>query len=363
MKGMTRRASFQKAVPLKRNKNQPKESDFTQQRIYSIAPRVTEFRSIIILLIIGIIFTPLGSHIANMNDDVYQTTATYDGDGQVTDQCQINTANVHKQCTFKMTITEDITGPLYLYYELQNFYQNHNRYVSSKSYSQLSGSNMEYDDVKLECDPLVRINNTKLLNPCGLVANTMFNDIITATFTDSSNVVYTLDESDIALPSDKDKYDQVDGFDYYEKTTGTSCKSGYTDYTDGNTDYCYYYPNDETTQYLYQTYGSDIISPIDGVNNEHFIVWMRVEALPTFRKLYGKIDYDFKSGDEITISITNNFEVQSFDGTKSIILTTVGNYGGKNPFPGVAFIITGAICFFLGVFLLIKNVYVKFLKK
>lgn len=36
-------------------------------------------------------------------------------------------------------ITEDVDGPLYVYYQLENFYQNHRRYVSSVNPYQLNG--------------------------------------------------------------------------------------------------------------------------------------------------------------------------------------------------------------------------------
>jgi len=33
------------------------------------------------------------------------------------------------------------------------------------------------------------------------------------------------------------------------------------------------------------------------MENEHFIVWMRTAGLSTFRKLWGKIEEDLKTGD------------------------------------------------------------------
>jgi hypothetical protein len=38
--------------------------------------------------------------------------------------------------------------------------------------------------------------------------------------------------------------------------------------------WAYWYPSDDTIQYLYESY-PDNISPIQGVENEHFMVWMR----------------------------------------------------------------------------------------
>lgn len=47
-----------------------------------------------------------------------------------------------------------------------------------------------------------------------------------------------------------------------------------------------------------------MISPVDGVADEHFIVWMRTAALPTFRNLYGKIEHDLVAPAEITFNLT-----------------------------------------------------------
>lgn len=65
-------------------------------------------------------------------------------------------------------------APVYLYYELANFYQNHRRYVKSRSDKQLAGTFYTESSQLSDCDPL-RTLNGKLLNPCGLIANSVFN--------------------------------------------------------------------------------------------------------------------------------------------------------------------------------------------
>ncbi len=132
----------------------------------------------------------------------------------------------------------------------------------------------------------------------------------------------------------------------------TGCRSYYDIASD--TDYLFYYPNDDTTQYLYETY-PNLISPLEGVMNEHFIVWMRTAMLPTFRKLYGVINSSFSKGDKIVINITANYEVDSFDGSKGLLLGTVGSYGGKNIFPGQLYLTVGSVCLGAGIVLLGKE--------
>lgn len=166
-----------------------------------------------------------------------------------------------------------------------------------------------------------------------------------------------MSESGISLPSDRQyMFKQVTGFKYNEiANTNVSCsESGLTSsckqYCDSNgTCYNYFYPDDSTVQYLYESY-PESISPIEGVTNEHFIVWMRTAMLPTFRKLYGFISGPFKQGDTIVIDVTANYEVSSFGGTKSLILTNIGSLGGKNEFMGTMFISSGSLVLGLGVF-------------
>jgi hypothetical protein len=64
---------------------------------------------------------------------------------------------------------------VYVYYQLENFYQNHRRYVKSRSSDQLQGtSGISNNDLKSDCDPLYQ-NGSLTLSPCGLIANSLFN--------------------------------------------------------------------------------------------------------------------------------------------------------------------------------------------
>lgn len=289
-------------------------------------------------------------------NQVYESIYYYDNvDHANRGDCSISNINEGKFCQVSFKLDEDVDGPLYVYYELRNYYQNHRRYFKSISYSQLLGLKLTESDVQLSCSPLLK-NGSMLLNPCGLVANSLFNDIITF---DNTNNQLTMDEDNIALTIDKDHlFKQVDGFDYSVVTScdvpcidvdlPTSCSCYYENKT--NMTYKYYYPDDDTVQYLYESY-PDIISPIEGVTNQHFMVWMRISSLPTFRKLYGVIGNDdtkLKSGTTLTFNITSNFEVNSFGASKALILSTVGDYGGKNTFIGISFFVSGILMMVVG---------------
>jgi len=100
----------------------------------------------------------------------------------------------------------------------------------------------------------------------------------------------------------------------------------------------------------------------NGLQNEDLIVWMRTAALSDFRKLYRKVMYgkdgSFSKGEGLRadysyrLKIGYNFEVSKFQGTKSVIISTMSILGGKNPLLGIAYIVVGCICFLMGIIFL-----------
>lgn len=392
----------------------PLNTNFRQQTLPAWQPMLTPKGVISILGVIGLAFVILGSVFLQLSQEVVELQYQYDGSGSDGDSCKITSSNEGKSCTVSLKATAKMKSPIYVYYQITNFYQNHRQYVKSYSYKQLLGDyTLSKEDLEGDCSSL-RTNGSKVLNPCGLVANSLFNDQITVA-TDTFAPMYT---NNIAWASDVDeKYQQPghgdalglsykkkfihakvtiwnqasavksscigsgcsdDICDYYlgDKgwdATDSSCKGYYcgtissdgtqTDYSSGyahlfnceaGSTHVYWYPEQSSTQYIYETF-PEVISPLMGVKSPNFAVWMRTAALPKFRKLYGKIAVDIPEGESIEFDIVNNFAVNSFKGTKSIIVTTTSWIGGKNNFLGVSFIVVGSLCLTFAVAFLLKS--------
>lgn len=84
--------------------------------------------------------------------------------------------NHTRTCTLKFTLEEDLEGPVQMYYQLTNYFQNSRRFIQSKSSDQLLGAALLDPSALSACGPLVTpVNSTVIYYPCGLVANSIFN--------------------------------------------------------------------------------------------------------------------------------------------------------------------------------------------
>ncbi|XP_044953898.1 putative ALA-interacting subunit 4 isoform X2 [Hordeum vulgare subsp. vulgare] len=207
-------------------------------------------------------------------------------------------------------------GPIHVYYQLENYYQNHRRYVKSRSDQQLRDK--DYKDtsaVTKSCDPEATTGDGSLIVPCGLIAWSLFND--TYAFSVNKKSV-TVNKKDIAWPSDKNSKFGSNVFPVNFQKGGLIG-------------------------------GGNLNDKLPLSEQEDLIVWMRTAALPTFRKLYGRIEADIMASDEITVVIQNNYNTYSFGGSKAVVLSTASWMGGKNNFIGVAYVAVGGICLLLAM--------------
>jgi hypothetical protein len=91
----------------------------------------------------------------------------------------------------------------------------------------------------------------------------------------------------------------------------------------------------------------------------HFIVWMRTAGLPSFRKLWGEISVALTPG-TYQLTILNNYNVTTFSGHKTFIMSTTNRLGAKNYFLAISYIIVGCLCLvfaiiFFGAYMSRKN--------
>lgn len=349
-----------------KKENEPPHSAICQQCMLAWHPVMDPIWVSISLAVFATFCIPIGHLFYMISNNIIEYTQVYDShDHNLT--CRITEANKNHSCTLNFRIKENMSPPVLLYYEITNFNQNHNVYMNSRDDAQLLGESAQTELGAKNCHPLNTLINTKTnstvyINPCGLVANTFFNDVISLTPNVGYN--YSLIEDGIAWQSDIDyKFRQPAKF---KEKMCTSCDDAEcicqppwtcsSPYYNHNTDTChlYSYPNDNITQYLYETY-PDIISPLDGVQNEHFIVWMRVAAFSKFRKLYGYFDTPIDSGTSLSFNILANWDISRFQGSKALVLTTTSFIGGKRPQLGIMIFTIGYVSLFFAFVIGLKH--------
>ncbi|RMD40058.1 hypothetical protein DV735_g5081, partial [Chaetothyriales sp. CBS 134920] len=239
-------------------------------------------------------------------------------------------------CTLQFDIPNNIGPPVYLYYKLTNFYQNHRRYVKSLDTDQLKGHFISNSSISSSaCNPLRTNGSDFAYYPCGLIANSIFNDTFFSPQyvnqggqADSSQ--YTMTNKSIAWSSDT-------------RLFGTTAYKWHQVAPPPN--WAERFPNGYTEE--------DFINLHE---YEEFHVWMRTAGLPKFSKLALRNDDDVMKAGTYTMDIYDYFPVHLYGGTKSVLISTRTVMGGKNSFLGIAYVAIGGLCIVLGAIFTVAHI-------
>ncbi len=120
---------------------------------------------------------------------MYASTTVYEDSVRYDTLCGTTNYSSPQLCNFTLTVSHDMSPPIYFYYKLHNFYQNHRRYVSSQSVYQLHGDSNPSDLSSCSPDeweyyyPPSNGNNRQTIYPCGAISGSFFNDTFTTSLT------------------------------------------------------------------------------------------------------------------------------------------------------------------------------------
>lgn len=325
----------------------PKNTALKQQRLPAWQPILTAKTVFPLFFGIGIIFVALGGVLLHYSNIVNEYVIDYtdkcvaiNGEGKCS---ELSNLSVSCECVIDFNLDVKYEKPVYLYYGLKNFYQNHRRYVKSRDDTQLLGNKV--DSLNSECSPYdyysdanSTYSNRSQYAPCGAIANSLFSDKFKL---EKNGIEISVIKTGIAWETDKTvKFRNPKGDNPWAGTIKP--KNWRVPVQDLDTE------DKDNTGYI----------------NEDLIVWMRTAALPNFRKLYRRVNHSapgFEDGlppGKYSVHIDYSFPVVAFGGRKSFIISTTTWLGGKNPFLGVAYLVVGSLCIVLGACFLI--IHVKF---
>lgn len=353
--------------PKPEKSRRPGNNAFRQQRLKAYNPVLTAKTVIPLLIGIAVIFVPLGAAMWYASHRVQDFTIDYSQcqnlasrdywseipDNYTTYNFRNNKLPSHKAqwklttdetqdfederlvCQVQFEVPETMKAPIYFFYRLKRFHANHRRYVKSFSEDQIEGKPASVNTIKntvgQNCEPLSVNSEGKRIYPCGLIANSMFNDTFDTTLqaVNGTSKSYEMTEKGIAWKSDKNRFKKT----RYNYTEIVPPPNWYKMFPNG-----YNATNVPDISKWYQ-----------------FQNWMHTSALPTFNKLALRNDHDALEPGIYQVTIGLHFPVLPYKGHKYIYISQRSVIGGKNIFLGVSWMAGGGVCFLLALSLLVIN--------
>lgn len=315
------------ASPQQRS-HKPIDRPFWQQKLPGWTPMLNAGNAALPFLLVGFIFVPIGVAVFLTTSRLQEYQFDY------TECRQVNTNKtcasvIAKEptkscvCYEIITLPEDFRQTVNVYYALTSFYQNFRFYVQSRDEKQLLGFP---HSARMACKPYdVDPKTGYTIFPCGAIANSLFNDTFKLRYRTGSNYRdVEVSTDNISWPSDRERKFRNP---ISRNLSGTVKPPNWP-------------------------------LPVDqlpgGLQNEAFMVWMRTAALPSLRKLYGRIA---STGDfarvmprgEYYLEVHYRYPVTVFGGTKRLILSNSSWMGSRNPFIAIAYVCVGCLCVALGL--------------
>lgn len=190
--------------------NKPSSSAFKQQNLKSYKFSISKKCLGLFYCIFGILSLLISAVLISQSNSVIEHKIRYD------DRSECNVDWEHpKACTIEFEINDKMLQPIFIYYEITNFYQNHRRYIKSRDIQQLMGEDVSKSKAKPRCYPAVsveemglfvnnpRLSPRSLASPCGLVARSYFNDSFSIFPKDSDRKKVKISFRDISWDFDR----------------------------------------------------------------------------------------------------------------------------------------------------------------
>ncbi|KAH3683228.1 hypothetical protein WICPIJ_005804 [Wickerhamomyces pijperi] len=353
-------------TPKSKEKNKrPKENSFTQQKLRAFHPIITPKYIIIIFFTLAVFLLGLGGGMIyasyNVQDLIIDYTKCNDTSIEYYSDVPLENVEYHFKsdatispkwkyalnssesdpteqgiCKLQFQIPNDIGSPVFLFYQIENFYANHRRYVKSYSEDQLNGKAASLSDIKdtvgQNCQPLSENEDGVRIYPCGLIANSLFNDTFSSlSAVNDTTEDYQMTNKGIAWSTNKNRMQKTK----YSASEVVPPPNWIKMFPDG--------------------YNDDNMPDISTWSE--FQNWMQTSALPKFSKLALRNDNDVLKAGTYEVEVGLHWPVQEFNGKKSLYISTRSVIGGRNPFLGIIWVVAGGLCLIISLVFVVFNLF------